>query len=65
MCVYSYSRISFIGLPGMESKSMYILYCLYSQFGVRGNLTDIICTAVNKITSGQAIEAQKYVQYGL
>ena len=44
----------------MESKSMYILYCLHSQFiGVRGNLTDIICSAVNNITSGQAIGAQK------
>ena len=49
----------------METKSMYILYCMHSQFiDVRGNLTDIICSAVNNITSGKTIWAHKFVHYG-
>ena len=44
----------------MESPKMHVLYCEHHQFkDVRGDLTDIICTAVNKVTSGQAIGAQK------
>ena len=39
---------------------MHVLYCEHHQFkDVRGDLTYIICTAVNKVTSGQAIGAQK------
>ena len=35
-------------------------YCKHSQFhDVKGDLTDIICTAVNKVTSGHAIGTQK------
>ena len=38
---------------------MHGLYCEHHQFkDVRGDLTDIIFTAVNNITSGQAIGAQ-------
>ena len=39
---------------------MHVLYCKHLQFHeVMGDLTNIICTAVNKVTSGQAIGAQK------
>ena len=47
-------------LPGMKSPKLHVLYCKHSQFHeVKGDLTNIICTAVNKVTSGQAIGAQK------
>ena len=38
---------------------MYTIYCEHSLISdVRGDLTDILCTAVNLVTSGEAIEAQ-------
>ena len=45
----------------METQnSLYTLYCEHSLISnVRGDLTDIICTAVNEVTSGQAIGAKK------
>ena len=44
----------------MESKNIFILYCEHSLLsGVRGDLTDIICTAVNSVINGQALGAQK------
>ena len=40
--------------------SLYTLYCEHSLLSkIKGDLTDIICTAVNKVTSGQVIGAQK------
>ena len=39
---------------------MYTIYCEHSLISdVRGDLTDIVCTAVNLVTSGQAIGAQR------
>ena len=41
-------------------NSMYTLYCEHSLLSnVRGGLTDILCTAINEVTNGQAIGAQK------
>ena len=36
------------------------IYCEHSLISdVRGDITDILCTAVNLVTSGQAIGAQR------
>ena len=41
-------------------NSMSTLYCEHSLLSyVRGDLTDILCTAINEVTNGQAIGAQK------
>ena len=47
-------------LPGMQSPKMHVLYCKHSQIHeVKGDLTNIICTAVNKVISGQAMVHKK------
>ena len=44
----------------MESKNIFILYCEHPLLSsVRGDLTDIICTAVNSVVNGQKLGAQK------
>ena len=44
----------------METQDMYTIYCEHSLISVvRGDITDILCTAVNLVTSGQAIGAQR------
>ena len=60
MCVIII-RIRLHSCQGMEiENSMYTLYCEHSLLSnVRGDLTDILCTAINEVTNGQAIGAQK------
>ena len=45
----------------METQnSLYTFYREHSLLSkMKGDLTDIICTAVNEVTTGQAIGAQK------
>ena len=44
----------------MESHNIYVLYCEHSLLrDIKGDLTDIICTAVNRVTTGQALGAQQ------
>ena len=60
VCVFII-RILSNSCQGMETlTSLYTLYCEHSLLSkIKGYLTDIICTAVNKVTSGQAIWSTK------
>ena len=67
-CIISLARVCVIiirirlhSCQGMEiENNMYTLFCEHSLLSnVRGDLTDILCTAINEVTNGQAIGAQK------
>ena len=54
VCVYH--KDTSYSCQGMETQSsMYTLYCEHSLLTKIKDLTDIIYTDVNKVTSGQAI----------
>ena len=60
MCVVYFYTDTKNSTKQMEPKNIFILYCEHSLLsGVMGDLTDIICTAVNSVVNVQALGAQK------